>query len=120
MTKKELGYLGEDLSEKFLKNKNYLILAKNFTIRGGEIDVIAQDLETSQIVFVEVKTRTSNSFGFPEEAVNVTKKSRMSRTAEKYLQQNNYSDFQDYRFDTISVELNMKTRQAKIIHFKYI
>lgn len=117
MTKKQLGYLGEDLAEKYLKNKNYLILSKNYTIRGGEIDLVAQDIENLDIVFVEVKTRTSNQFGWPEQAVNYHKKQYLKRTANKYLIENKYSLNQNYRFDILAVELNHQTRLAKISHF---
>jgi len=120
MTKKEIGNLGEKLAEKFLIKKNYLILAKNYTIKGGEIDIIAQNLTNTQIIFVEVKTRTSNSFGYPENAVNSAKKEHLQKTAQKYLIDYNYPVMQDYRFDTLAVELNMQTRQAKIIHFECV
>jgi len=120
LTKKQIGYLGESLAEKYLIKKNYLILAKNYTIKGGEIDIIAQDLNTQEIVFVEVKARTSSKYGFPEQAVNSVKKYHLNKTAQNYLFKNSYSAFQNYRFDIISVELNFKTKKAKVRQFKCI
>jgi len=120
MTKKQIGYLGESLAEKYLIQNNYLILAKNYTIKGGEIDIIARDLNTQEIVFVEVKTRTSLKYGFPEQAVNSAKKYHLNKTAQNYLFKNKYSVFQNYRFDIISVKLNFNTKKAKVRQFRYI
>lgn len=117
-SKKELGNLGENLAKNFLIKKNYLILAKNYYIKGGEIDLIAKDPDTREIVFVEVKTRTSNEYGWPEQAVNETKRLRLTKTAEKYLRNHNYSFKQNYRFDILAIELNLETRRARIQHFK--
>lgn len=119
MTKKEIGYLGEDLAKKYLISKNHLILAQNYTIKGGEIDIITQDLTTSEVVFVEVKTRTSLKYGFPEQAVNSNKKHFLTRSANRYLRENKYSAFQNFRFDIISVELDFKMKKAKVREFKY-
>ena len=120
MTKKEIGNLGEDLAIKFLKKKNYLILIQNYYIKGGEIDIVAQDLKNMEIVFVEVKTRTSNEYGWPEEAVTPTKKQHLIRAGEKYLKENKYDFSQDYRFDIISVELDFKNRKAKFVHMECV
>jgi len=74
MTKKEIGYLGEGVAERYLIQKNYLILAKNYTIKGGEIDIIAQDLDNLDLVFVEVKTRLTTQYSWPEQAINARKR----------------------------------------------
>ncbi len=120
MTKKQIGYLGEKIAQKYLIQNNYLVLDKNYTIQGGEIDLIAQDSNTQEIVFIEVKTRTSLKYGFPEQAVNSIKKEHLNKTAQKYLQDKNYSAFQNYRFDILSVKLNFKKRIAKIQQFRYV
>jgi len=119
-TKKQIGNLGEKLAIKYLINKNYLILAKNYHIKGGEVDIIVQDKDTQEIVFVEVKTRTSNDFGWPEESINKKKRLRLAKTANKYLKDNKYPFDQNYRFDSIAIELDYQARLAKISHFKYI
>ena len=61
MKRKELGNLGEKIALNYLQKENYRILERNFYCRQGEIDIIAQ--KQKEIVFVEVKTRTNNSFG---------------------------------------------------------
>lgn len=115
--KKDIGNLGEKLALKYLKEQNYNILTTNYHIKGGEADIIAQDTETQEIVFVEVKTRTSTDYGWPEEAVNEKKRLRLTKTANKYLADNNYDSRYNYRFDAMSVELDYNTRLAKVSHF---
>jgi len=95
-----LGRSGEDSAVDFLKKSGYKILARNYRNYIGEIDIIARDKET--IVFVEVKTRTSEKCGFPAEAVSVFKQRQISRTAIMYLKENNLLQ-KSARFDIISV-----------------
>lgn len=74
-----LGIKGEELAVKFLKKKGYRIISRNFKSPIGEIDIIAEDLGT--FVFVEVKTRSDESFGYPFEAVNYKKREKLRRVA---------------------------------------
>ncbi len=76
------GKKGEDLAEQYLKKKGFEIIERNFRIRGGEIDIIAIDQDT--LVFVEVKTRSSNEFGTPLEAITPWKLRSVIKTAEFY------------------------------------
>ena len=68
---KQVGSKGEDLAAEFLKDKGYRIIGRNYKTPIGELDIIAKDGET--LVFVEVKTRSSNAFGYPFEAVGSRK-----------------------------------------------
>ncbi len=77
------GDFGEKITEKYLIKKKYRILEKNFRCKLGEIDIIAAN--TSNIIFVEVKTRGENSFGFPSEAVTKIKQKKIIKTALIYL-----------------------------------
>lgn len=113
MKPKKLGYDGEDLAAQYLKSKGYEILENNFTVRGGEIDLVARDKNT--LVFVEVKTRTGNSFGYGEESVTNIKKLRIRRTIELYLSKQNYKNEPDYRVDIIGIELYPLTGKLKNI-----
>ena len=72
-TKKELGTVGEDIAAKYLIEQNYKIITRNFMCRQGEIDIIARDTLKKEIVFIEVKTRTSQKYGSPSEAVDENK-----------------------------------------------
>lgn len=72
VNKKKIGAFGERIAADFLSRRGYKIIDWHFQTRVGEIDLIAED--NSQIIFVEVKTRTGSNFGLPEEAINREKK----------------------------------------------
>jgi len=108
------------LAAKFLEKRNYKILTKNYHSRHGEADLIVYDKKTKEVVFVEVKTRSGGFYGSPAEAVDRRKKERLNFTAQKYLKENNYDLNQNYRFDIISVEMNVTKRSAKVKQEKYI
>ena len=109
----ETGIKGEQIAEKFLLNKGYTILHKNWRSGRKEIDIIAMDGHL--LVFVEVKTRHSFDFGFPEEAVNLQKQSHMKMAAEAFA--DTYTDFESVRFDIISILLK-KDAEDEILHFE--
>ena len=81
--RKLLGKIGEDLAVSMLFAEGYTILERNFRSHYGELDIICQKEEV--IYFVEVKTRTCDLFGEPDEAVNSIKRQRMRKTAEYYM-----------------------------------
>lgn len=94
------GDKGEILAQNYLKKKKYRILERNYHSNTGEIDIIAQDKK--QIVFVEVKTRESNMFGNPSEAVDERKQFKIRMVAEAYLKENYLFDY-PCRFDVVEV-----------------
>lgn len=112
---KKVGVWGEDMAEKFLVNKGYVLLAKNYACPPfGEIDLIFQD--KNELVFVEVKFRLNRSFGFPEEAVTPNKIARLQKAIEIYLN-NNPTDL-NLRIDVVAIEMvNLK---PQIRHYKGI
>ncbi|HEV7956506.1 MAG: YraN family protein [Microbacteriaceae bacterium] len=77
--KDELGRRGEELAAAFLAHGGYRIVARNWRCRQGEIDIVAR--RGDDLVFVEVKTRTSVSHGHPFEAITVRKLARLRRLA---------------------------------------
>jgi len=103
---KQIGSKGEDLAAEFLKDKSYRIIARNYKTPIGELDIIAKDGET--LVFVEVKTRKSNSHGYGYEAVDRRKLAKLLRTAQAFLVQHNYTN-SSYQFDIISILLSSET-----------
>jgi len=111
-----LGKLGEDLASDFLKKNGCKIIDKNFYTRYGEIDLIAK--RGDEIFFIEVKTRTSIKYGYPETAVNRKKINHLLKAVHIYINIKKIKSF--WRIDIISVELNNKTRRAKINWFKNI
>ncbi|MEW6067790.1 MAG: YraN family protein [Nitrospirota bacterium] len=96
---KILGDKGEDFAVKFLKEKGYKIIRRNYRSTIGEIDIIAKDGDT--IVFIEVKTRTNISFGYPFEAINTKKRQKLKNLALLYLKQQK-EEF-SVRFDIVSI-----------------
>ena len=114
MKKVKFGKYGEDLACRYLEKQGYKILERNFRIRGGEIDIIAQDSQT--LVYVEVKTRTSYRFGYPEEAVTPFKL-RFLKKAAKFYQNARKNLPELERIDVVAVDLindqNPKIRLIK-------
>jgi putative endonuclease len=95
------GALGEKLACRYLKRNGYKILFRNFRGRsGGEIDVVCRDNDT--LVFVEVKTRGSEDFGRPVEAIDREKRNRISRGALAWLRMLDNPDIL-FRFDVVEV-----------------
>ena len=115
--KGQIGSFGQKLAADFLRRKKYQIEAENFRTRQGEIDIIAT--QDGQLVFVEVKTRLSNRFGLPEEAVSQSKLEKMQQTALKYLKQQQINH-DNYRFDIVAIEIDKAQKKAAIRHYKNI
>ncbi len=82
--KKLLGKTGEDLAVKYLKKSGYRLVKRNYTTPFGEADIIA--IKGGVTVFVEVKTRTNNTFGEPKEAVGYQKQEKYRKIANYYMQ----------------------------------
>ena len=101
-----IGITGETLAEKYLKENNYKILARNYQTKIGEIDLIAK--EEDFIVFVEVKQRASLKYGYPREAVTPYKQNKIRQTALCYLKQHNIVDSK-VRFDCIEILVDQIT-----------
>lgn len=79
------GAWGEQAAAAFLMQKGYTILARNYRIREGEIDLVAASAQ--YLVFVEVKTRKSRRFCAAREAVDERKQRRLILTAEHWMQE---------------------------------
>lgn len=98
--KRTIGQAGEDVACRYLEKANYKILERNFRCRSGEIDIIA--LDGDYIVFIEVKYRKNNSYGYPREAVNYYKQRNISKVASYYLLTNN-GFHRNCRFDVVEI-----------------
>ena len=110
---KSLGVEGENLAVKFLKKKGFRIIGRNFKTPLGEIDIIAKDGNT--LVFVEVKTRTDDTFGYPFEAVNKRKRQKLRDLASLYLKR--LKKEPSVRFDVLSILYTNKGKK-EIEHIK--
>ena len=110
---KALGNKGEDLAVIFLQKKGYKIIAKNYRNYVGEIDIIARDGETT--VFIEVKTRANDSFGYPFEAVHGRKRLKLRNLALLYMKKQ--GEEIPVRFDVLSI-IYTDNGQKQIEHIK--
>jgi len=99
MNTKSIGDLGEAAAVKLLKRKGFKILETNYFMSFGEIDIIAKNKKT--LVFVEVKTRKSDEFGKPGDAVGRSKQKRIIMVANHYI--STFEEDLDVRFDVIEV-----------------
>ncbi|MEJ2689334.1 MAG: YraN family protein [Deltaproteobacteria bacterium] len=94
-----LGLQGEEAAVRYLQARGYKILERNFRCRAGEVDIIAE--EKGDLVFVEVKARSSNRFGDPAEAVTSRKQGQISKAALCYLGDRHHG--KAARFDVVTV-----------------
>lgn len=98
-TKTEIGKKGEEMAVAYLRKRGFKIIATNWHFHHLEIDIIAQD--GNELVFVEVKTRTSAAFGNPEDAISNQKIKRILDAAEAYIEKHDIT--QDARFDVMAI-----------------
>lgn len=110
---KDTGRLGETLALKFLQNKGYQLVTRNYHIRGGEIDLIM--VKEGILVFVEVKTRRNELFGVPEESLTVHKQRSLIRTIYHYLHDH---PRHPWRCDLIAIRL--QGNSGTITHYRNI
>lgn len=101
-----IGRWGEDVAARFLAEHGYTILSRNYRTPAGELDIVAHEGES--IVFVEVKTRRTASFGPPQEAVTPAKAAHIIAAAQHYLQDTAQIDG-DWRIDVVAVFGSPKT-----------
>ncbi len=98
-----LGRRGEDLAAAHLRQNGFKILRRNFRApRGGEVDIVCRDLRHNELVFVEVKTRTTEDFGRPLDAVDQKKRRLLIRGAMTWLRLLDMPDI-TFRFDVVEV-----------------
>ena len=95
-----LGKSGEDLACRELIRRGYEILARRYRTRIGELDIVARDGRA--IVFVEVKTRTTERYGAPAEAVTLHKQAKIRAMAADYVFRRGLGDH-PCRFDVVAV-----------------
>lgn len=111
----KLGNFGEKQAARYLRTRNYKILQQNYRCRYGEIDIIAKDTENT-LVFIEVKTRSSEKYGRGMESVTSKKQQRLKKTSLYFLQKNKIF-FEGLRFDVIDI-LKKQGKPPKILHIK--
>lgn len=116
LTRAEIGALGEQLAVEHLESLGLRVLVRNWRCRYGELDVIAADDTARTVVFVEVKTRTSDQFGGVAEAVTPQKARRLRRLAGLWLATQRGS-WAGVRVDVIGVRIGRR-RTPEITHLQ--
>lgn len=112
----ELGKEYEELAVKYLTQRGYVVLERNFRCRQGEIDLIAE--EGGYLCFVEVKYRRSGTFGSALGAVIPEKQRKISRSALYYLVIHGYSENHPCRFDVLGISPNQITLIKNAFDYK--
>ncbi len=112
--RRQFGNEGEARAAEFLRSKGYKILASQWTCPSGEIDLIAE--QSGEIVFVEVKTRRDQSYGYPEESVTEKKIGHLVACAHSYLDR--IGRTVPWRIDVIAIEFEQD--KPTVSHFEAI
>jgi putative endonuclease len=116
-TRAETGRMGERVAADFLKEKGYRILERNFTVRRGEIDIVA--FNDGGLVFVEVRSRRHTGLRDPAESVDRRKQKRVIKAAQCYIARRRVrSDTVCPRFDVISVRFDPSGGAPTIAHIR--
>ena len=120
--KQKIGQIGEDIAVKYLENKGFSIIERNYRKKYGEIDIVAKKNE--KVHFIEVKSVSCESFHQnvsrvtdrhrPEDNIHPYKLKRLTRTIQVYLLESFPKGEPEWVFDAITVTLNMKTKQARV------
>jgi putative endonuclease len=112
MKKKLLGKLGELIVKKYLLSKKHKCIKKNFHSRYGEIDLIFKNKEGDQLVFCEVKSRTSEKFSKIEESLTKRQIQKITNTIFVFLEKNRYNNI-SWRLDLFLILFDLKNSRKK-------
>ena len=109
LNRRTVGAVGENVAANYLKGRGYRIVERNYRVRFGEIDIIAE--QEGDLVFVEVKTRTDDLFGSPLESVTARKQKQLSKIALDYMSRQGCVD-RNARFDVVGIRLQQGAKGA--------
>lgn len=115
MKRRELAEWGEKTAADYLAARNINIVEKNFRTRTGEIDLIGYD--NKDLVFFEIKTRSSKKFGYPEEAIDKKKLEKIEAVAGEYIDLRNIDNI-NWRIDAVAIIRNPLYERHQIKWFK--
>ncbi len=110
-----LGERGEAIAARYLRRRRFRIIGRGVRTGLGELDLVAVDGRT--VVFVEVKTRRSDQYGSPAEAVDLKKQRRLTRLAVTYLKRHGLLEY-PARFDVVAILWPEDQRRPAIEHFE--
>jgi putative endonuclease len=114
--RKQTGQLGEQAAVHYLVSNGYQIVTRNWRCRLGEIDIVAKTNNT--LVFIEVRSKRSSSFGNAESSITLKKQLRMQRLAYAYLRATHDSNNPNYRIDLLAIDLDRANTTVR--HYPYV
>lgn len=110
-----MGNAAEDLAAAFLVHKGFRILERQYCAAGAEVDIIAQ--QGRELIFVEVKARKTDDFGFPEDAVTPAKLGKIARVAEWYCRIRGWDGL--WRIDVVAIRFACVPPEVRHIEGAY-
>lgn len=113
--RQHIGKWGEDLAVHYLEEKGLSLVSRNERTEFGEVDLIMMD--GADLIFFEVKTRTTSAFGLPEEAISARKREHLIHSAESYLQSHEGLP-NSWRIDVIAIRGNPSAGNPEIEWFQ--
>ena len=115
---RKFGDIGEDIAVRYLVQKGYRIIVRNYKNKVGEVDIIAK--KAGSIYFFEVKTRSSREGEafLPEQSVNHAKQETLRKVCRMYLSENKYALSQQWQIDILAITLNKSTQEASVRHIE--
>ncbi len=111
--RKELGRKGEEVAARYLQKNGFRILCRNYNCRLGEIDLVA--VHKNVLVFVEVRSKSSDVFGLPQESITRRKQDKLRQLALLYLKAEGKSG-SSCRFDVIAVLFDKEGEVKRLEH----
>jgi putative endonuclease len=112
MSRTGLGRAGEAQAARFLEAQGYVLLARNWRIREGELDIVAQEGDT--LAFVEVKSLRTRVYGAGEERIDARKQQRLALLAERFLAAHPELTFHQCRFDVVVIDYTQRPAQIRL------
>ena len=111
------GKAGEEIAVKYLENKGYKVLDRNYNRKCGEIDIICSTNSNRKIVFVEVKTMANKNIR-PEENITAQKQKKLIRTCQLYLLEKRIDPNLDWQIDTVGIVIDKNNHTASVDHME--
>lgn len=120
----KIGQIGENIACKYLQNKGFSILERNFTLKCGEIDIIANRGEELRFIEVKTVTRATNLIGKsefrPEDGIHHQKMQRLARVCLVYADMKKLGDKIPWQIDVLAIEYDVEMKRAYIRHLECI
>lgn len=112
----QTGALGEQFAKEYLEKNGYKVVDQNYKTKYAEIDLIAE--KGKELIFVEVRTKTGEQFGTPEETIDYKKRAKLMRNARSYVARKKFKGL--YQIDAICIIIDSAQRIQRLSHYQSI